>query len=97
MENKCPICNLELKTIPAGVSKKTGRPYKSFQSCPNRCPKAQYGTPNVFQNAPQGSTTNLNGNSDVYDLLTTLVAKVNAIHDKISKLSILDENPGDGF
>src|SRR3954462_13268514 len=29
----CEIHNCEMKTIPAGVSKKTGKPYNSFEVC----------------------------------------------------------------
>ena len=30
----CPIHKLDFKLIPAGVSKKTGRPYPAFEVCP---------------------------------------------------------------
>ena len=33
----CAVCGNEFKLIPAGVSKKTGKPYQAFMSCPNRC------------------------------------------------------------
>lgn len=34
----CPIHRLPWRTVPAGVSKKTGRPYSAFQVCPeSRC------------------------------------------------------------
>jgi len=29
----CPLCGKNLKLVPAGVSKTTGRPYKAFYSC----------------------------------------------------------------
>jgi hypothetical protein len=29
----CPIHNAPWKTVPAGVSKKTGKPYDAFQAC----------------------------------------------------------------
>jgi DNA-directed RNA polymerase subunit M/transcription elongation factor TFIIS len=32
---KCPKCGSEMKLIPAGISKKTGKPYKAFFSCKN--------------------------------------------------------------
>ena len=32
----CPQCNSPLKTVPAGVSKKTGKPYNAFTACSNR-------------------------------------------------------------
>lgn len=47
--SKCQVCGQELKTIPAGISKTTGKPYKEFTACPNRC-KQQ---PKQVQ-APQG-------------------------------------------
>lgn len=34
---QCVQCGAELKQIPAGVSKTTGRPYQAFVTCPNRC------------------------------------------------------------
>jgi len=33
---KCPECNCEIKTVPAGISKKTGNPYDEFQVCSNK-------------------------------------------------------------
>lgn len=33
----CQICNSEMKMIPAGVSKSTGKPYSTFYACPNKC------------------------------------------------------------
>jgi len=35
INQKCPQCGAEMKFIPAGVSKKTGKEYKAFFSCPN--------------------------------------------------------------
>ena len=32
--NGCPVHQKEWKTVPAGTSKRTGKPYKAFQSCP---------------------------------------------------------------
>jgi len=31
----CPICGSEIKDIPAGVSKKSGKPYSAFSICSN--------------------------------------------------------------
>lgn len=30
---QCPICESAVKHIPAGISKKTGKPYNEFWSC----------------------------------------------------------------
>lgn len=32
----CPKCKSEIKTIKAGISKKTGQPYEEFKACSNR-------------------------------------------------------------
>lgn len=48
MAQNCKVCGYEMKLIPAGVSKKTNRPYEAFYACPNKCkqpvahPAAQY-------------------------------------------------------
>lgn len=36
METNCPVHNVPFKLVPAGVSKKTGRPYGAFYACPER-------------------------------------------------------------
>ena len=35
--NNCAVCGATLKHVPAGVSKKTGKAYNAFVSCPNGC------------------------------------------------------------
>lgn len=50
----CAIHNLEMKQIPAGISKRTGQPYNAFLSCPNRDCKWKPGqNPNYPENSPQ--------------------------------------------
>lgn len=59
---KCTLCNNELRQVPAGVSKKTGKPYNAFWACDNGCkqPKFQNNYKNaptpqsIGQNAPEG-------------------------------------------
>jgi len=34
--NTCPKCGAELRTIPQGISKKTGKPYQAFMACSDR-------------------------------------------------------------
>lgn len=55
----CPVHNVEFKTVPAGVSKSTGRPYNAFLACPERgCnekpPRAGY-SGNTGQNYPRAA------------------------------------------
>ena len=33
---QCPLCQSAVKLVPAGISKRTGRPYQEFYSCINR-------------------------------------------------------------
>lgn len=53
----CPVHN-KVKTIPAGTSAKTGRPYRAFKACP------EYGCPNTESNtgkpAPSASASTVN-------------------------------------
>ena len=35
MERLCPVCNSPVKTVLAGISRKTGKPYDTFQVCSN--------------------------------------------------------------
>lgn len=37
MQKTCNNCHSILDLIPAGVSKKTGKPYNAFYVCPNKC------------------------------------------------------------
>lgn len=36
---QCTTCKSEMRLVPAGVSKNTGRPYNAFWACDNKCPK----------------------------------------------------------
>lgn len=33
----CPSCGMEQRLVPAGVSRKTNKPYQAFWACPNKC------------------------------------------------------------
>jgi len=45
----CPIHNVEFRIVPAGVSKKTGRPYNEFYACPERgCTSKPSSTENAY-------------------------------------------------
>jgi hypothetical protein len=56
----CPLCDGIIKTVPAGVSKRTGKPYKEFQVCSNReCgykPTDEDGTKNVVASTQKPKT-----------------------------------------
>ena len=67
MEN-CPKCNSEIKVVPSGTSKRTGKPYSSFLSCTNReCDyTAQIDKP---QEAPKEQPSDL---QMIFDQLNTL-------------------------
>jgi hypothetical protein len=51
----CETCKQEMRFVPAGISKKTNKPYNGFWACDNKCPKkTQYST-NDIKNAPQAN------------------------------------------
>lgn len=50
----CPIHNCETKTIPAGVSKRTGQPYNAFEICQIKdCTWKPGQNPNYPNNPPK--------------------------------------------
>jgi hypothetical protein len=89
----CQKCNIEMTLVPQGISRKTGKPYSAFYSCPNRCGTT---APAVARTSPPQSPQNdLNKNNDVYDLLTTIVAQNKRILEIVNSLSLLDNQETD--
>ena len=71
----CSVHNQPWRTIPAGVSKSTNKPYQSFQACPERGCREKPGNP-PFRTA----TTSVSDSStgiliEIRDLLKQLVNK----------------------
>ena len=60
MEN-CQICGAEMKVIPAGVSRKTGKSYNSFTACPegHQQPRGVVTKPTSQQSAKQPDWDNI--------------------------------------
>lgn len=60
MEN-CQICGAVMKVVPAGVSKKTGKPYNSFTACPegHQQPRGVVTQPTASQIAKQPDWENI--------------------------------------
>lgn len=54
--NPCAICGVTMTQVPAGISKKTGRPYTSFLACPNKHQQPRPG-PNPYSPAPAAPIT----------------------------------------
>lgn len=72
MDPICNQCGSVKKNIPAGVSKKTGRPYKAFSACPKNCGKTQTTSPtgNTVPMAKSDDSEQLNRiESSLHDLL----------------------------
>ena len=63
----CQVCGTVKKLVPAGVSKKTGKAYQAFFSCPNRC-----SNPSPSQNASINVNKNDSGASKWEELMNTL-------------------------
>ena len=78
MQNNCPVCGSELKLIPAGVSKKSGKAYNSFVACPNKCKTSWNSTPSAPQ-SPASPESKVNG-----ELL--IIERIDAINARLDKL-----------
>ena len=89
----CPNCNQDMKLIPAGVSKTSGKPYKAFYSCPD-C-KATQNAEEKKAYLPPASTPVKNGvNMDMMrlayrkDLMICLIEKFGETANNIDILSM---------
>ena len=60
----CQSCGAELKTIPAGISKKTGKSYNAFQACPNNCQQPNNVASYPPYKAPLSSPSGQGGQKD---------------------------------
>lgn len=84
---QCPKCGSEIKEIPAGVSKKTGKPYTRFLACTNRdCDWTQslgY-SGNTARNTEKTIQTD---NSDVADRLNEIDSKLQKIWTQIININ----------
>jgi|SRR6185369_10420658 len=61
MSEMCPIHSQPWRTVPAGISKTTGKPYNSFRACPvpgcqQRPPRASNPVPRPLPQ-PEGQTS----------------------------------------
>ena len=78
--NTCPNCGAELKTVPAGTSKRTGKPYKAFMACSDR--NCDYTAP---LGSPEGQT-----NIPVIEEKNTgqqvIMDELNNINERLDKL-----------
>lgn len=65
---KCVICGNNMRHVPAGVSRKTGKPYNEFWTCPNNC-KIPGTKGDQFQQIDEKLERILNGITMLYNLL----------------------------
>ena len=82
MDIVCTQCGGKLKNIPAGVSKKTGKPYNAFIACENGC--KQNSTP-AYQNRNSGAN-NVSRN-DLNTPLKIISDELGAINKRLDKLA----------
>ena len=68
---KCDICGADKVERPAGISKRTGKPYEAFMACPNYREH-----PKTPQNATQGVS---GGNEEVLDACRKIYVKLEEI------------------
>ena len=93
MENICPKCGSEFKVVPAGVSKRTGKPYQAFTVCSNKeCDGRPSG--NTYSKPVDTGPKWEEIRKEKKESISWLNAKNNATllacHDKISKEQIAE-------
>ncbi len=69
MEQICQQCGSVKKQIPAGVSKKTGKPYKAFSACPKNCGRYQ-------ATSPSGNSVPMAKSSDLEQRVSDLEKRI---------------------
>ena len=74
----CPYCRSPIKKIPAGVSKKTGKPYQEFYACENFDCKYTW-RPNSNTTSRQQTKT-VDGNAMMIDELENITKGLRAIY-----------------
>lgn len=88
----CSQCSSELRQIPAGVSKTTGKPYKAFMACPNRCKQGNY-TPAPVQGAYQpqatGTQTYIDKDKMFFEALEKILEQQNLIAVQLERIENL--------
>ena len=79
----CPRCGSPIKLVPAGISKKTGKPYNQFYACSNiKCdyvyrPSRERAKPN--QEYDQGEAI-IQGLREIYKVLKEISFKLDGGH-----------------
>lgn len=84
MQN-CPVCGSELKTIPAGISKKTGKPYQSFTTCPKGCKTSWNNSSPQTQNSPAVNQNAQDGSLILAEEISQLRTEINGRLDKLAE------------
>lgn len=82
---QCPKDGVEMKLIPEGISKRTGKPYKAFYSCSACKNTLQAEQTSTDAQSPQGTQVNAN-NPNVERILEAIKAAKAEILDAVAKL-----------
>jgi hypothetical protein len=100
MENTlCPVCGSPFKYVPAGVSKKTGKPYQAFYACSKygchgKPPKFSSPTINPQQYTPQNANSEATAQMErvriafktMQEEITYLKSENNILSGKVERL-----------
>lgn len=90
----CPGCGAEIKHVPAGVSKSTGKAYEAFDACSARCgwkPTREVGYKKEIAFSALPSKIPSNGNGDreramimsyAKDIVVAMIARDQIVGDK---------------
>lgn len=81
--NNCKVCGKTMILKPAGVSMKTGKPYKEFWACPDRCKQPYTNSFNSSQPAQQ--------DTDKVQSIVLMADEITSLRKEINDLKILVE------
>jgi len=83
--NQCPDHHLPWKTVPAGISPRTGQPYNSFLTCPVQGCRQK--PPRNGPQGPQVAPGAAIGTSPGSDAILELAAAIRYLADKLPEKS----------
>ena len=99
MEPTCPECGGEMKLIPAGLSKRTGKPYQEFYSCKKWECGGTAKSPQTAQNTQRATQTpnpQINAPQPNFERLVALLEDIKSEIESINKkIPLRDPESGD--
>jgi len=69
---QCPFCQSVIRKIEGGISKRTGKPYKTFYTCSNKACNYTWHYPKTEQDTTQNTQNTSQGKANLTELTAVL-------------------------